>query len=213
MKHTITIDGKPMDEDATITLAMQQWPFTTPMPSVRDAIWMLRSLGYQVIQRPTQLFAGVDNGVSGAVAIVSVNGALVDAWPMPVRKRGKNEVDVERLRRQLMSYGSVQDMRFVVEEPVGSKSLNAAKSMAASFHAVRGLIEGLGGNFQGVPAREWQRALLGKTKGDTKELALAKAQELWPDFTWLASSRCKVPHDGMVDAALIAVYAIRKMNQ
>jgi len=36
---------------------------------------------------------------------------------------------------------------------------------------------------------------------------LLKARQLWPDETWLASPRCTKPHDGMIDAALIAEYA------
>lgn len=43
-------------------------------------------------------------------------------------------------------------------------------------------------------------------KGDTKPRALAKALQLWPGETFLASERCRVPHDGMIDAALIAEY-------
>jgi hypothetical protein len=40
----------------------------------------------------------------------------------------------------------------------------------------------------------------------TKVLALAKASELAPDETWLATKRSSTPHDGMVDAFLIARY-------
>jgi hypothetical protein len=35
---------------------------------------------------------------------------------------------------------------------------------------------------------------------------LAKANELAPDETWLATKRSSTPHDGMVDAFLIARY-------
>jgi hypothetical protein len=43
--------------------------------------------------------------------------------------------------------------------------------------------------------------------GESKKYALAKARELWTNETFYASPRCKTPHDGIVDAALIARYA------
>lgn len=49
--------------------------------------------------------------------------------------------------------------------------------------------------------------MLGKVlKGQTKKVALEKAQELEPEEKWLASPRCRVAHDGIVDAFLIAHY-------
>lgn len=44
---------------------------------------------------------------------------------------------------------------------------------------------------------------------NTKEAALDVANLLAPDECWLKNERCSKPHDGMVDAFLIAQY-IRK---
>ncbi len=59
-----------------------------------------------------------------------------------------------------------------------------------------------------VQVKEWQDAVLGKrlAKGMTKVAALAAANKLWPTEQWLATSRSKTPHDGIIDAALIAYY-------
>ena len=43
-----------------------------------------------------------------------------------------------------------------------------------------------------------------RPKGMTKQIALAKAKELAPDENWLKNQRCRKPHDGMVDAFLVA---------
>ena len=50
--------------------------------------------------------------------------------------------------------------------------------------------------------------MLGKklAKGMTKVAALAVANKLWPQQRWIATNKSKVPHDGMIDAALIAHY-------
>jgi hypothetical protein len=47
-------------------------------------------------------------------------------------------------------------------------------------------------------------------KGDTKPAALAKAKQLWPEETFLASARSTKPHEGIVDAYLIAEYGRMK---
>jgi len=47
--------------------------------------------------------------------------------------------------------------------------------------------------------------MLGKfPRGQSKKYALAKAKELRPDEQWLATPRSKKPHDGIVDAYLMA---------
>jgi hypothetical protein len=53
--------------------------------------------------------------------------------------------------------------------------------------------------------------MLGKKvpAGQTKVFALRKANILWPEQKWLATARSYVPHDGIVDAALIAQYHLQ----
>jgi hypothetical protein len=43
-------------------------------------------------------------------------------------------------------------------------------------------------------------------KIDTKKTSLMAAKRLFPNESFLATSRSRVPHDGIVDAALIAQY-------
>ena len=80
--------------------------------------------------------------------------------------------------------------------------------MSISFGKMIGAFEVTGFRVERVQVRDWQREMLGKKipKGMTKPLALAYARRRWPDQDWLASTRCKLPHDGIIDAALIALY-------
>jgi hypothetical protein len=67
-------------------------------------------------------------------------------------------------------------------------------------------------------AIEWQRVFWTKPKMpegmkfDTKAAALNQANQLWPDNDWTATKRSRKPHDGMIDAALIAEAGRRKLN-
>lgn len=58
-----------------------------------------------------------------------------------------------------------------------------------------------------IQVRDWQSKILGKTpRGQTKEAALALAQQLEPGEKWLKSPRATTPSDGAIDAYLIARY-------
>jgi hypothetical protein len=152
----------------------------------------------------TNIYVGIDNGISGALAAIIDGGVL--SMPMPIQKARKgNEIDIEGVDEwitQLLPLGRVQ---IIVEEPGGSKSAQAAASMAGSFHALRALCVARAWRWHRITPQRWQKVMLpGCKAGETKERALAAARALWPHKSWLATERCRVPHDGMVDAALIA---------
>lgn len=159
------------------------------------------------------MICGIDNGVSGALTILSDNGALVAWTAMPIQRGRKgNEVDVAAVRDWLRTATGdrVRACEFVLEEPGGSKSARAACSMAGSFHALRALLTLMVVRWYRITPQQWQRAVLpGAKAGETKQRALEAARRLWPEETWLESARCRVAHDGAIDAALMADWARR----
>ncbi len=50
-----------------------------------------------------------------------------------------------------------------------------------------------------------------KMKTDTKAMSLVAAQRIFPNESFLATERSSVPHDGLVDAALICEFG-KRMN-
>jgi hypothetical protein len=160
---------------------------------------------------------GIDNGVSGSLAAISSHsGALIDAIPMPIQKARKgNEIDVVEVERWIknVSAGFHNVQCAILEEPGGSKSAKAATSMAGSFHALRTVLTLAGIRWHRITPQKWQREMMpGCNAGDTKPRALELAKRLWPDETFLATERSKVPNHNIVDAALLAEYArIKKL--
>lgn len=155
---------------------------------------------------------GIDNGISGAIVAISAHtGAFIAALPMPTQKGATgNEINVIAAKQWIAEIaGTIGSIKCVaIEQPVGSKSYKAAVSMAGSFHALRSICDLSGLRMIPIPARTWQKFMLGKiASGDSKKSALQKAMQLWPDETFLAGKRSKVPHNGIVDASLIAEYA------
>lgn len=152
---------------------------------------------------------GVDSGISGAICLLSPHSKIIDWTDMPIQKTRKgNEINVISVREFLRNM-TPESSVFVIEEPGGSKSAKAAASMAASFGSLRALASIMGYRIVRVTPQQWQKAMLGTTKGDSKKVALTLARQLWPEEKWLATERCTTPHDGGVDAALIAEYARR----
>lgn|SRR3990167_261453 len=161
----------------------------------------------------SKVYIGIDNGLSGALC--AIGEGVLDLFVMPVLSSGKRKrVDVESLAKLLDGYES-PELCVVYESPAGSKSVLAAVSMADSFARVESVLIIKKVRRIPITSTKWQRSFWTKPKMavgqvfDTKAAALKVARELWPNETWLASARCKVPHNGLVDAALIAEYARR----
>jgi len=130
------------------------------------------------------------------------------------------EIDGLQLADWILRVTAGRPCSILIEEcPEHARQKSAMRSMAISYGILIGAISTALYNYRlvvvrsGNPKDSWQRAMLGScAAGDTKPAALAKARQLWPDESWLASSRCSTAHSGMVDAALIAGYG-RISNQ
>lgn len=160
------------------------------------------------------IFIGVDNGASGAVALLQGDAVPV-CFTMPVVKfRGRSELDNKRfaqlLEAHVIKLGGWSLVRIiVVEEPGGSQSAKSAKVMEGVFQAIRANMELYGRRWDRITPNTWQSEMLAKKipAGETKSMALAKAQRMWPGEKFLPTSRCSKPDEGFIDAALIALWA------
>jgi hypothetical protein len=159
-------------------------------------------------------YLGIDNGISGGMVLLSATPGLspIAMLPMPVKRARKgNEVDLSEIIWWLdKNEIRLSETMTIIEEPGGSKSAKAATSMAGSFHALRALLDIYGVRYERITPQTWQRVMIpGAKGGETKARALEVARRLWPGTDWRASDRCRTPHDGLIDAALIAEYGRR----
>ena len=162
-------------------------------------------------------FAGIDNGLDGGIVVLDEAGTISHREPIPTIKEGKSRrIDVTELDVQLSDLGNLPVS--VCVEP--AQSFSPGKSALCSTWRSWGLIESLlilrQIQYETVNPRKWQREFWttpkmpkGK-KFDTKAAALLAASKLWPSENWTKSDRSTKPHDGMIDAALIAEYWRRR---
>jgi len=159
------------------------------------------------------MIVGVDNGVDGGLCAVSKShGRVISKIVMPTKKRaGKSEVDLMAIKNWINELNT--EPCFVIEEPLHhAKSSQAVRSMAMNFGKLLGACELRMWEVHAISVREWQKEILGHNipKGKTKEVAKDIAMMMCPGEDWTRSERAVVPHDGMIDAYLIAQYWFKK---
>lgn len=152
-----------------------------------------------------RIVIGADNGIDGALCAVSSLGGLIAYSRMPTLKRaGKEEIDICGVRAWCSTFGD--NFVFAPEEPLKfARTSQAMRSMALGYGKLLALAHLHYWDLRETGVKEWQTKMLGKKvpKGQTKSRALAVARELEPNETWIPP-RCRTPHDGVVDAYLIA---------
>lgn len=144
----------------------------------------------------SQYFVGIDPGKSGGFVILTDKGAIHDALPMPEKQ----------VLHKLSAWAALNKSVHVAIENVQPDRGWAIRS-AWTFAKHIGQLELLFPQATLVNPLTWQAMMTkGHPSKDPKQRALAAAKIYWPKMDWLATPRCKTPHDGMVDAALIAQF-------
>ena len=155
-----------------------------------------------------RVYVGIDNGaLSGAMcALCPETGAVIEYALMPnIEHDGKKEADPVELIRWLSGYDCIAIGIEACPKHAGSAA--SMRSMSMSFGICHGAMMVAQLPVCRVTVHEWQKKILGKVpQGKTKDYALRKATENWPGEKWLPSPRCRTPHGGFIDAALIATY-------
>lgn len=170
------------------------------------------------------IFIGIDIGLKGGLCALSdVAGvAPIALLPMPVTDvldgSGKwvEEIDVRAVLDWFVALQTPPSrLRVAIEEAAFfSPGPCAVRSLAYNYGMIVGMLRTKGIRPTPVPPgnskKGWQTPMLGPVpKGETKAYALAKAKELWPDEDFIPVG-CRKPHDGIIDAALIAEFHRRK---
>jgi hypothetical protein len=154
------------------------------------------------------MIVGIDNGIDGGLCAISrSHGKIIAKRTMPILKRnGKSEVDTLAFRDWILDLHT--EPCIVIEEPLRhAKSSQAVRSMAMNFGKILGACEMKGWQVHAVEVMQWQKKMLSEIKGKgTKEAALIVAEQMCPGEDWTKSDKATTPHDGMIDAYLIACY-------
>ena len=155
---------------------------------------------------------GIDTGKHGGIVALNSKNEIIGKWVMPLDVVGEidlHALDVIFKGLRPSVYG---DTIVTIEDPGRhAKSSQAIGGMRYGFGVVKQACVSNGISFHTTSSRVWQ-SYYWTQRGDktTKEKALEVAKNMWPKEPFLhpGKPRSKKAHDGLVDAALIALFGI-----
>lgn len=157
------------------------------------------------------IFAGVDPGKEGAIAVIDGDGRAEEIFAMPVvGGKGRAYYDVATIRDRMLELRARQVFVTVERQqplPMRGSIANFGRGEAQAWNW---LLEALCIPFHLVAPAVWQRAMHAGTPGDdTKQRSILAAQRLFPGVNLKRTPRAIKPSDGFADALLIAAYGRR----
>jgi len=156
--------------------------------------------------------AGIDPGVTGAIAVLDTETYEVITWPLPVVQQRVNTTKRARVdvpsTMALMSYVAMiyEPEVVVVENPGGLPKQSAAAGYAFGFHCgvVTAAVAAAGMKYHLVSPVKWKWSL--GLQRCRKAVSIVRASEWFPDS---AHQWNKQKLDGHAEAALMAFYGWR----
>lgn len=148
---------------------------------------------------------GIDPGYSGAIAVLGADGGVLKMHDMPVyyKENNRKAIDIQAIKTIFLE----QAPKHVVIEQVASRHGDGpvgAFSFGAGYGILLGLLAGIGIPHTTVLPQVWKKDL---SVPANKDEARARASQLLPLYSsfWLLKK-----HDGRAEAALIALYGLRR---
>lgn len=150
---------------------------------------------------------GVDPGKAGGiVTIAAATGELVDARVMPA-----TVLEVVDLLKGVLTWCDGLHVWLEAAQSMPKQGIASAFNYGTHYGELRGVLAALKLRHTLVRPVTWAKVLHAGTKASTpKARSLEAAQRLQPGERWLATARSSKPHEGLVDAYLIAEYGRRQ---
>ena len=164
--------------------------------------------------------AGIDPGKEGF--IVWFEDGIFNKAEIPLIKK---EVDTLALDKIFKTLKKKSDDLFVVMEATNAFFGASSTTMYKFGHTIGCIEQAIVSNqipftkiqpkkwqdemFQGVPKQYVKKKGNKKRTHDTKATALIAAKRLFPETDLRKNTRCRIPHDGLVDSLLIAEFCRR----
>lgn len=148
-----------------------------------------------------------DPGLSGAMAVINDHGILMEPFPVIGGFLNLSAISA------WASSNLTLDTRAYLEHvhAVYGSSAAGTFTFGRGMGSLEGLLTGLGISYELVQPKTWQREIHRGIEGKltAKEKSRMAAARLFPQYDFRASEKCRKPHDGMIDAVLIAEYGKR----
>jgi len=155
------------------------------------------------------LYVGIDNGLNGGIVVINEKQEVVLKIVMPTIKcKGKTEYDVNSIT-ELFDDWFGTNVCFAVLEKAHVRPISGKRACFMNGFGY-GLLQGLLNNisYEIISPQVWMKEL-GINSKDEKG-SIKYCLKKYPKERWTATERCKKYHDGLTDAACMAVYCYRR---
>ena len=150
------------------------------------------------------LIVGIDPGKKGAICEYYEDQDIIKFYPMDI------DIFIDLVKKWRT------EMPHVYLEKAQAMPTQGVRSMfnyGRHYGMLEGILLGASINYEAVAPQTWTSVMTRDYLGETgKERALEAVKFLFPDVNLLATKRSKKPHDGFVDALLIAEYGKRRIE-
>ena len=125
------------------------------------------------------------------------------------------EIDTHRVASILANMKLGEGIKHCILEKsqaMPKQGVSSTFKFGRNFGIIEGTLSALGIPFTLVRPTEWCKVIHEGTKagGDPKARSRMAVSRLFPNVDLKASDRCRIQHEGMVDAILLAEYGRRK---
>jgi|15BtaG_2_1085339.scaffolds.fasta_scaffold00166_15 hypothetical protein len=165
------------------------------------------------------IYIGIDPGVSGAIVALDHDHKVRVCVRMPVLnigKKGKTKnilddagvlAELRSIKAQAEHHGVATFTVLEKSQAMPGQGVTSMFNYGGVYHALKMALTAVELPFDVVHPRRWQKKILyGIEGGDTKMRAVLKVQRSLPLLA-LVPPRCRKPHEGIADAACMALYA------
>mgnify|MGYP004451981173 FL=1 len=165
------------------------------------------------------LIVGIDPGKDGAVVAIDEDGIVRDVsltkerFTVPIGKGSRREYDAVAMGNYLTELHALQGVRLVCIEKQQARPGQGGTSMFSigmGYGLWLGIIGTLTIPCSVVHPKTWQKSVLRDVPGIGKGRAILLCKQRLPDLE-LAPGKKRKSHDGIADAACIAMWGLKSL--
>jgi crossover junction endodeoxyribonuclease RuvC len=153
----------------------------------------------------------VDPGLRGGLAIrTGATGVIYE--PMPVCG---GEIDLAELTRWVRANrDSIETALVEKVSAMPKQGVSSTFKFGDGYGSVKGVLSALGIPFELITPQRWMKVMHAGVSPDLGSKARSQLafSRIFPGLDLRASPRCRKPHEGMVEAVLLAEYGMRQRN-
>jgi crossover junction endodeoxyribonuclease RuvC len=156
-------------------------------------------------------YIGIDPGLHGSITIIYPD--TIETSVIPTTSQGKKKIyDHLALAKFFYPFEGTKCYAILEQQhPMPKQGVTSMFSIGYGFGALKQCLVDFAIPHEVVRAQVWQKEFgISGRNGNTKVQALQICQSLFPDLNLLATEKSKKPHEGIVDAVLIAEFAKRR---